>query len=137
MPHLPKAVCAGTSTTEFTTATCLSSEQLYLIRSQRIRCNSCRTSLRCNCMWLGDQKINCVSFNQLKAAGVFFVSQKTAFAMQYLHLCYLRLLREKTSPGLEAAVHPWHLEITRSSLGKSIVFGITSCIHWRGTRAIS
>ena len=55
-------------------------------------------------MWLGDQKINCVSFNQLKAAGVFFASQKTAFTMEHLHLCYLRLLRAKTSPGQEAAV---------------------------------
>ena len=103
-PICHKQLSTGTSTTEFTTATCLSSGQLYLVRSRRTRCNSCRTSLRCNFMWLGDQKINCVSFNQLKAAGVFFASQKTAFTMEYLHLCYLRLLRAKTSPGQEAAV---------------------------------
>ena len=123
MPLLPKAgalpiykyqgkrcpICDGTlfasaANNSYVTATCFSSEQLRLVRSQSTRCNLCKTSIRHNIMWLGGQKINCMSFQELEAAGVYFVSQKTCFTMAYLRLCYLRLLRAKTTPGQEAAV---------------------------------
>ena len=55
-------------------------------------------------MWLGGQKINRMTFNELKSSGLYFVTTNTAFTMKYLELCYLRLLRAKTSPGQEAAV---------------------------------
>ena len=45
-----------------------------------------------------------MSFNQLLRSGLYFVTTNTAFTMKYLELCYLRLLRAKTSPGQEAAV---------------------------------
>lgn len=55
-------------------------------------------------MWLGGQKINRMTFNELKSSGLYFVTTNTAFTMKYLGLCYLRLLRAKTSPGQEAAL---------------------------------
>ena len=88
----------------FSTATCLDSENLTLVRSQGSRCNSCMTTFRHNFCWLGGQKINCMTFRQMESAGVYFVTQKTCFTMKYLQLCYLRILRAKTSPGQEAAV---------------------------------
>ena len=45
-----------------------------------------------------------MTFNQLQKSGLYFVTSNTAFTMKYLELCYLRLLRAKTSPGQEAAV---------------------------------
>lgn len=51
-----------------------------------------------------------MTFNELKASGLYFVTKNTAFTMKYLELCYLRLLRAKTSPGQEAAVrHLFHV----------------------------
>ncbi|CAE7254735.1 unnamed protein product [Symbiodinium sp. CCMP2592] len=102
-------VCSGNlyfskATNSFASATCLDSETLTLVRSQASRCNSCGSALRHNFVWLGGQKINCMTFHQMQRAGVYFVTQKTCFTMKYLHLCYLRLLRAKTSPGQEAAV---------------------------------
>ena len=88
----------------FSSATCLDSETLTLVRSHASRCNSCGTALRHNFVWLGGQKINCMTFRQMQRAGVYFVTQKACFTMKYLHLCYLRILRAKTSPGQEAAV---------------------------------
>ena len=54
-------------------------------------------------MFLSGEKINSLSWKQLKS-GVMFVTSKTAFTMKYLLLAYLRLLRARTAPGQEAAV---------------------------------
>ena len=42
-----------------------------------------------------------MSFKQMMASGLYFVTSKTAFTIPYLELCYYRLLRAKTSPGQE------------------------------------
>ena len=81
-----------------------SSESITAIASQAKYCPKCRLYMRCNFVWLGGQKINCMTFNQLQKSGLYFVTSNTAFTMKYLELCYLRLLRAKTSPGQEAAV---------------------------------
>ena len=81
-----------------------SSESITAIASQVKYCPKCRLYMRCNFVWLGGQKINCMTFNQLQKSGLYFVTSNTAFTMKYLELCYLRLLRAKTSPGQKAAV---------------------------------
>ena len=80
-----------------------SSESITAIASQAKYCPKCRFYMRCNFVWLGGQKINCMTFNQLQKSGLYFVTSNTAFTMKYLELCYLRLLRAKTSPGQEAS----------------------------------
>ena len=87
-------------------ATLFSSEKVSQIASQSKFCakKTCRREVRHNFVWLGGQKINCMSFKDMVASGLYFVSTKTAFAIPYLELCYYRLLRAKTSPGQEAAV---------------------------------
>ena len=87
-----------------TSPSCLDSETLTLVGWHASRCNSCGSALRHNFVWLGGQKIICMTFRQMQRAGVYFVTQKACFTMKYLHLCYLRILRAKTSPGQEAAV---------------------------------
>lgn len=83
-----------------------SSESITTIASQGLYCgrNRCKLYFRHNFVWLGGQKVNCMSFNEMKMTGLYFVTSKAAFTMKYLELCYLRLLRAKTSPGQEAAV---------------------------------
>ena len=81
-----------------------SSESITGVASQAKYCPKCRVYIRANFIWLGGQKVNCMSFNQLLRSGLYFVTTNTAFTMKYLELCYLRLLRAKTSPGQEAAV---------------------------------
>ncbi|CAE7031267.1 unnamed protein product [Symbiodinium sp. CCMP2592] len=84
----------------------IGSESLSKTSTRVSRCvrKGCRVYVRHNYMRIAGEKINVLSFNQMKAAGVYFVTTKTAFTMSYLELCYLRLLRAKTSPGQEAAV---------------------------------
>jgi hypothetical protein len=81
-----------------------SSETISNIASQGQYCGRCRLYFRHNFVWLGGQKVNRMTFHEMKASGLYFVTSNTAFTMKYLELCYLRLLRAKTSPGQEAAV---------------------------------
>ena len=52
----------------------------------------------------GGEKINTMTYNEMASSGVLFVNSKTACAMDYLHLAYLRLLRGRLAPGQEANV---------------------------------
>lgn len=45
-----------------------------------------------------------MTFNEMKRAGVYFVSNDLGFDMNYLELKYYRLLRGKLSPGQDAEV---------------------------------
>ena len=93
-----------------------SSESITTIASQGLYCgrNRCKLYFRHNFVWLGGQKINCMSFNEMKKTGLYFVTSKTAFTMKYLELCYLRLLRAKTRFGQEAAVRQIEMTLTCS-----------------------
>ena len=85
-------------------ATVFSSENISHAASQSKICWKCGLHARQNFVWLGGQKINCLTFNEMVASGLYFVSSKTAFTMKYLELCYYRLMRARTSPGQEASV---------------------------------
>lgn len=85
-------------------ATVFNSEKIWAAATQSKVCWRCKVYYRHNFVWLGGQKINCMSFNQMLSSGLYFVTSKTAFTMSYLELCYYRLLRAKTAPGQEAAV---------------------------------
>ena len=51
-----------------------SSESITAIASQAKYCPKCRLYMRCNFVWLGGQKINCMTFNQLQKSGLYFVT---------------------------------------------------------------
>ena len=80
------------------------SETLELATSSRKCCKACETTVRHNYMWNGPQKINVMSYDQMVASGVYFVTNNFAFTMKYLELQYFRLLRTQEAPGQEADV---------------------------------
>jgi hypothetical protein len=92
-------------------ATVVGSETLRNVETRRLQCASrkCRAVVRCNFIWLDGRKINCMTFNEMLRAGVYFVSNDIGFDMNYLELTYYRLLRGKLAPGQEADVlHLFH-----------------------------
>ena len=82
----------------------IGSESISDIDSMLKICNRCRTNVRHNMMFLRSEKINTMTYNEMASSGVLFVNSKTACAMDYLHLAYLRLLRRRLAPGQEANV---------------------------------
>ena len=94
-------VASGSSTVK---CTIFGSETIAAATTQSKICWPCGVHVRCNFVWLGGQKINCLSYNDMVKMGLYFASSKTAFTIPYLELCYFRLLRAKTAPGQEAAV---------------------------------
>ena len=60
--------------------------------------------VRHNIMFLRGEKINTMTYKEMASSGVLFVNSKTALAMDYLRLTYLRLLRGRLAPGQEASV---------------------------------
>ena len=82
------------------------SESLSKTSTRVSRCvrKGCRIYILHTYMRVAGEKIKKLSFSQMKAAGLYLVTSKTAFTMTDLELCYLRFLRAKTSPGQEATV---------------------------------
>ena len=63
-----------------------------------------------------------VNYQSLEDAGVLFVSNNTAFTLPYLKLCYLRLMRCKSSPGQEIAVRQLYHEKDSMQLRSESMF---------------
>jgi hypothetical protein len=83
----------------------IGSETIEDVWSVRKVCsNHCHSTVRCNLLYVKGGKQNCMTFNQMAAQGAYFVTDKTAFTMKYLELCYLRLMRARNAPGQEAVV---------------------------------
>jgi hypothetical protein len=77
--------------------------------SARCCSKKCRKVHRVNFVWKGKDKINVLTYNQIKKAGVYFVTNNFAFSVPFLELSLLRLFRAKVAPGQEAAVQElWH-----------------------------
>ena len=114
----------------------IGSESISDIDSILKICNRCRTNVRHNIMFLRGEKINTMTYNEMAGSGVLFVNSKTAFAMEYLHLTYLRLLRGRLAPGQEASVlelyHEGDSRLLHKQNTRDYLLHALEALHWQG-----
>ena len=89
------------------TCTIVGSETFGEGHTYRKRCKKkggCVHCYRANFAYIDSTKVNTISFNDMKKAGVYLVTNNFGFTMKYLELSYLRLLRGNLAPGQEGGV---------------------------------
>ena len=86
--------------------TIVGSESFQTMATYRKICSgkTCRATHRANFAYQDGVKVNTLSFNDLEKNGIYLVSSKFGFTMQYLKMTFYRFLRGNLAPGQETSV---------------------------------
>ena len=104
--HCTCSLAPVQSNDTITTANVITSEEIEQVTVCSKRCSgrNCGARHRPNFFWTEGTKFNCLTFNQIKGQGVYFVTNTLGFSVKYLEFTYERFMRARTVPGQEAHV---------------------------------